>query len=638
MKLSVFPLLAGALVVTWPLLATPPIAAAQPGSSVQNSDTGGQPVGRAGNAATAGSLLASPAALSSPQAPGVPPPNVPAPRSVTARAAAASMRRSIVNRRPRAAALSDAAPASTAPLQYTTGQAARLVIGQPRFSAQRGVDVTVTGTSPNTTTTVTYETLQTLIGSAQGVAYANGTLIVADANRMGATPDNNRVLIYNNIGSWLPGPHDDILQNGTPCPLCFGAGSATPSPTTGPAWPGASLVLGQPDFVSNNPNQQATATYPPPPITAGQMSNPVGVAYNGQMLAVADSVNNRVLVWKSLPTSNDQQADFVVGQPNFTTFTPGQSGQYGYPVGHCSATALRSPTAVFLDSANGLWVADTGNDRVLYYGPITGNGQAATLVLGQANFDIDAQSIYTPNTTASSLLAPASVSSDGIHLFVADNFQNRVLIWNTIPTSSNQAADVVLGQADFVSNLANTFSTTVNAKGTYIAHSVLCATNGNDITDEPGTTIPLYPAMCAATLSSPTGVLSDGTRLYVADGGNDRVLVWNTIPTANAVPADVVLGQLTDQVELELRFGLPRESRRDRYLQDPRRTGLGRDQSLRGRHFQPARRGLHAGRIHLAPKRRAQRRQRAHLRHRLGHGRRHHRSRRDSHRDHRQPE
>ena len=184
------------------------------------------------------------------------------------------------------------------------------------------------------------------------------------------------------------------------------------------------------------------------------MSNPVGVAYNGQMLAVADSVNNRVLVWKSLPTSNDQQADFVVGQPNFTTFTPGQSGQYGYPVGHCSATALRSPTAVFLDSANGLWVADTGNDRVLYYGPITGNGQAATLVLGQANFDIDAQSIYMPNTTASSLLAPASVSSDGIHLFIADNFENRVLIWNTIPTSSNQAADVVLGQADFVSNLA----------------------------------------------------------------------------------------------------------------------------------------------------------------------------------------
>ena len=550
MKLSVFLLLAGALVVTWPLLATPPIAAAQPGSSVQNSDTGGQPIGRAGNAATAGSLLASPAALSSPQAPGVPPPNVPAPRSVTARAAAASMRRSIVNRRPHAAALSDGPPASTAPVQYTTGQAARLVIGQPRFSAQRGVDVTTTGTAPNTTTTITYETLQTLIGSAQGVAYANGTLIVADANRMGATPDNNRVLIYNNIGSWLPGPHDDVLQNGTPCPLCFGAGSATPPPTNGPAWPGASVVLGQPDFVSNNPNQQATATYPPPPITASQMSNPVGVAYNGQMLAVADSVNNRVLVWKSLPTSNDQPADFVVGQPNFTTFTPGQSGQYGYPFGHCSATALRSPTAVFLDSANGLWVADAGNDRVLYYGPITGNGQAATLVLGQANFDIDSQSIYTPKTTASSLLAPSSVSSDGIHLFVADNFQNRVLIWITIPTTSNQAADVVLGQADFVSNLANTFSTTVDAKGTTIEHSALCASDGADITDEPGTSIPLYPAMCAATLSSPTGVLSDGTRLYVADGGNDRVLVWNTIPTVNAVPADVVLGQITDEVDL----------------------------------------------------------------------------------------
>jgi len=82
--------------------------------------------------------------------------------------------------------------------------------------------VVTTGTSPNQVTTVTYETLQTLVGSAQGLAYANGTLIVADANRQGGTPDNNRVLIYNDIQSWLPGPHDDIRRTGRLARIALG--------------------------------------------------------------------------------------------------------------------------------------------------------------------------------------------------------------------------------------------------------------------------------------------------------------------------------------------------------------------------------------------------------------------------------
>ena len=38
-------------------------------------------------------------------------------------------------------------------------------------------------------------------------------------------------------------------------------------------------------------------------------------------------------------------------------------------------------------------------------------------------------------------------------------------------------------------------------------------------------------------------MLSDGTRLFIADGGNDRVLVFNHIPTQNGAEADIVLGQ-----------------------------------------------------------------------------------------------
>ena len=411
--------------------------------------------------------------------------------------------------------------------QFSTAQAARLVIGQPRFSSQRG------------------EVAQTLVGAAQGIAFANGTLIVADANRQGGFPVNNRVLIYKDIQSQFPGPHDEIAQNGTPCPICLGyqPGNAPPG---GTPWTGATTVLGQPDFLSYLPNQSSVVNAAP---TATTMRYPVAVAYNGTMLAVADANNNRVLVWNSLPQTNDQVPDFVVGQPDFTSYTSGQNGLYGFPHGHSSATSLRAPSGVFLDTNNGLWVADTGNDRVLYYGPITGNGQAAKLVLGQTNFDLDGQNAYTLNTTAKTLFAPASVSSDGQRLFVADNFQNRVLIWNSIPTENAQAADVVVGQADFTSNLSNTLTTSLDSNFVTIFKSALCASNGTDTTTETGVTLYLYPDRCAGTLSSPMSAISDGTRLFIADSGNDRVLVYNKIPTQNGQPADVILGQLTEFVD-----------------------------------------------------------------------------------------
>ncbi len=419
------------------------------------------------------------------------------------------------------------AAAASPQAQFSTGQAARLVIGQPRFASQR------------------METSQTLVGAAQGIAFANGTLLVADSNRQGAFPINHRVLVYGNIAAQIPDPHAEIVQNGTPCPICLGI-AENQGPPAGTPWPGASAVLGQTDFVSSLPNQSTVLNAPPTALT---MRYPVAVAYNGTMVAVADAENNRVLVWKTLPTINDQAPDFVVGQPDFVSFQSGVYGLFGFPYGHCSSTSLRAPSGVYLDASNGLWVADTGNDRVLYYGPITQNGQAATVVLGQPNFDLDAQNIYLLNTTASSLFAPASVSSDGQRLFVADSFQNRVLIWKTIPTSNGQAADLVIGQKDFTSNLSNTLNSTVDSKNVTVFTSDLCASNGTDTVTEPGVTLYRYPNMCAATLSGPMSAVSDGTRLFIADTGNDRVLVYNQIPTQNGARADVILGQVDEFVD-----------------------------------------------------------------------------------------
>ena len=64
---------------------------------------------------------------------------------------------------------------------FTTGQAARAVVGQSTFTGA------LAGAS------------QTLIGAASGLAYKNDTLFVADSNRLGASPVNNRILIYHRI-------------------------------------------------------------------------------------------------------------------------------------------------------------------------------------------------------------------------------------------------------------------------------------------------------------------------------------------------------------------------------------------------------------------------------------------------------
>src|SRR5271163_2911673 len=99
---------------------------------------------------------------------------------------------------------------------FLTGQAAREVIGQTTFTEQ------LSGTA------------STLLGGVGGVAVANNTLFMADSNRVGLIPDNNRVLVFNNISTAFPGPNDQFALNGVRCPLCGGQ---------------AQVVLGQPDFL-----------------------------------------------------------------------------------------------------------------------------------------------------------------------------------------------------------------------------------------------------------------------------------------------------------------------------------------------------------------------------------------------------
>ncbi len=226
-----------------------------------------------------------------------------------------------------------------------------------------------------------------------------------------------------------------------------------------------------------------------PGLSQSSLNRPVGISSDGQRLAVADWGNNRVLLFNNIPTANGAAADVVVGQSDFES-----------AAANTDETGMRGPNGVFLDGQQ-MFVADTFNHRVLIYNAVpTLSGVPADVVLGQADFN-SAEDLPASNT---SLRDPTAVFSDGVRLIVTDLGHNRVLIYNQIPTSNNAPADVVVGQPDFTTDTAGTGP---------------------------------------ASLNFPRYALTDGTRLFIADTGNNRVLVFNQIPTSDGTPADLVLGQ-----------------------------------------------------------------------------------------------
>jgi DNA-binding beta-propeller fold protein YncE len=368
------------------------------------------------------------------------------------------------------------------------GQGARFVLGQNRFDAQ--------GSTPINFDTGEWPASRSILGAASGVAYADGKLFVAEGNRVGAQPSNHRVSIFP-ISSILPAPNASFpTEDPRRCRVCGGE---------------PDVVIGQPDFVKRDFN-----------LTQTGMRQPTYVHSDGQRVVVADTENNRVLIWNSIPTANGQPADLVLGQGDFTS-----AGTALIP----TAQRMRAPQGVWIQG-NRLFVADSLYHRVLIWNTFpTSNNEAPDVVLGQPDFSTTRPANILDDdiaVSATNMLNPVSVTSDGARLYVTDLGHNRVLIWNSIPTSNNQPADIVLGQPDLTS-AESRFSNN---------SSRLCTADGKDENDND-----LFPARCAATMSLPRFALSDGQRLYVADSGNDRVMIWNDIPLTNGRAADVILGQ-----------------------------------------------------------------------------------------------
>jgi uncharacterized protein (TIGR03437 family) len=230
----------------------------------------------------------------------------------------------------------------------------------------------------------------------------------------------------------------------------------------------------------------------------GAFTDGAGIALdrrsNPPHLYVADTYNNRILGWRDARrVKQGDKADIVIGQTNFQRAlinSPFNSAD------NLTETGLYLPAALAVDRDGNLYVADSGNGRVLRFAPPfdrpapEDNRYPANLVLGQTSFFTRAT-----DPTARIMGRPFGLAftAEG-HLAVSDAIHHRILFFRK-PVggdfSNGQAADRVIGQPDF-----------------------LTGTRGSG----------------PNRLFSPRHIATDtDDRLYVADAGNNRVLIYDRI-------------------------------------------------------------------------------------------------------------
>lgn len=218
---------------------------------------------------------------------------------------------------------------------------------------------------------------------------------------------------------------------------------------------------------------------------------------------IADTGNNRILGWSNAnKLSHGDFADLVVGQPDFySTVTSGPG----------NSTGLNGPTGIAVDANGNLYVADSGNNRIMrfkapYKQPA--NDQQVDLVIGQKSSSSgtavnQGQGASSPSSTGLYLsiansagqILPAGLALDGHgNLWVADVGNNRVLGFPASNlTANNQlpAANVVLGQNSFISNgLPATNQTQLNLGFLANPTGVAADSQGNlYVTDQAGRAI-----------------------------------------------------------------------------------------------------------------------------------------------------
>ena len=239
-------------------------------------------------------------------------------------------------------------------------------------------------------------------------------------------------------------------------------------------------VLGQTSFTAGGTG-----------LAQNRLNSPRGLALAGNLLYVADTSNNRVMIFDVASITNGENAVYVLGQSTFTTNTAATS-----------QTGLSSPRGVARDSGNRLFVADTNNNRVMVFDVSTiSNGEPAINVLGQSSFTTS-----TAATSQTGLRSPEGVAAETTsRLFVGDSSNHRVMVFDVTTITNGEAATNVLGQVNFTSGSSG---------------------------------------LAQNRLNTPLGVSLQGSLLYVADSNNHRAMIFDVAAITDGENAVNLAGQL----------------------------------------------------------------------------------------------
>jgi uncharacterized protein (TIGR03437 family) len=438
-----------------------------------------------------------------------------------------------------------------------------LVFPGPNFTSGMNASTHVLGIFPSGYTFPTGQTaLQALLDSTS-VQAPEGIFFLSGGAGVGVVDAGlNRIMIFPPFASW---------------------------PSTGP--PSATTILGQPNTCTQSPNQTCKAAnngnVQPSGLT---FSAPSGVAYTGTDLYLADSGNNRVL---DLPQTGSTfgAASRILGQDfpyaNSPNLIEGREFQFTGTVS--GSNGLFSDAGMAIDNGSGtphLYVADPYNNRVLGFKDLrkfqNGAKNKADIVLGQADFttgliNFPSGNANTPNS--SGLYRPIGLVVDAQgNLYVADSLNGRVLRFPapfSYTGAAPEPADLVLGQSSFTATIPDL--TANNMALPYgLAFSPSCNTasqacaspNGLVVSDEYFNRV-LYipttngtfvagtdngkaatvvfgqsgfnaknPGNTQASMNSPHHISCDTSgNVYVADTGNNRVLIFNDPHAAGTASA-----------------------------------------------------------------------------------------------------
>ncbi len=236
-------------------------------------------------------------------------------------------------------------------------------------------------------------------------------------------------------------------------------------------------------------------------------------------LWVCDTGHHRLLGWRSLPATDRAPADWIIGQKDFAS--EGRNGKAAV-----GPATVNVPTGICVVE-NGLAVADAWNHRVLIWHNVpTSSNVPADVVIGQSDFLSGEANRGGDHPDADTMHWPYGVHYHDGKLYVGDTGNRRVLVWNEVPQSNGQKADLVLGQHDFSTR------------------------------DENAGAAPSDMSM-----RWPHAVVFWRDKLCVSDAGNNRILIWEEAPTESGAPATIVLGQAdAENVDFNQSLYWPRAS------------------------------------------------------------------------------